>query len=368
MVTAHPETITADLPPRPERDIDLFRLAVTTLRAALPPGWTVASGKARSLADAPERLTVTAPTGEVASFSVVAARGVLAGDVARIAETVADGDNGLVCARYLSDPVRRHLDSRGLSYADATGNVSLCAPRPAIWVRDRGADADPWRGPGRPPAQLTGDPAARVVRALADNSGQPSVPQVVTLSGASTGATYRVVETLAERDLLDRIPRGPITRVRWQAMLRAWSADASFSGCQRQGFRAPDGVAEVLCRLAALDEHVYSVTGSAAARLVTDYAAVSALDLYADDVRALATELGLRPLVSPADPAADVVVATPRSPVVFDRLTRRDDVRYAPPAQAFADLLGCGGAKAEEAEHLLQWMTRNEAAWRTPMS
>ncbi len=50
--------------PKPERDIDLYRRAISTLQAALPHGWTLTSGKSRSLADAPERLLVGAPGGE----------------------------------------------------------------------------------------------------------------------------------------------------------------------------------------------------------------------------------------------------------------------------------------------------------------
>ncbi len=79
-------------------------------------------------------------------------KGVLSGDIARIANELSDSDRGFVCAHYLSDPVRRQLDSHGISYADATGNLTLVADRPAIWVRNRGADADPWRGPVARPA------------------------------------------------------------------------------------------------------------------------------------------------------------------------------------------------------------------------
>ncbi|NLU84917.1 helix-turn-helix domain-containing protein [Rhodococcus sp. HNM0569] len=350
--------------PRPERDIDLYRRAVGTLRAALPPGWTIASAKARTLVDAPERLTVTAPSGEVASFSVITARGVLAGDVARFADSLSDSDLAFVCARYLSEPVRRQLDARGLSYADATGNAALSAPRPAIWVRDRGADADPWRGPGRPPAQLTGDPAARVVRALADFSGQLTVPELVKLSGASTGATYRVVETLAERELLERIPRGPITRVRWQAMLRAWSSDSSFRDCQALSFHSPGGIDAVLDALARQQDLVYAVTGSAAAAAFTEYAPLQSLQIYADDAEALGDALGLRPV----EDGANVVIATPRSPVVFERTGTHSGARAVAPAQACADLLSGGGRQPDEAAHLLAWLAEHEQQWRIPVA
>lgn len=349
--------------PKPERDIDLYRRSTAALRAALPPGWTIESGKARSLADAPERLLISSPAGEVASFSVISARGVLAGDAARFADSVSDADNGFVCARYLSEPVRKQLDAKGLSYADATGNTSVFANRPAIWVRDRGADADPWRGPGRPAAQLTGDPAARVVRALADHSGELTVPQLIRLSGASTGATYRVVETLSERDLVERLPRGPITSVRWKDMLRAWSADARFRDCPSVGYFAPDGITSIVEGLAANPELLYAVTGSVAAATWTEYAPSRLLQIYADNGEALATALGLRVV----EEGANVVVATPRSPSVFDRTLFRNDIRLTAPTQACADLLGGKGRQPEEGEHLLDWLAENESAWRTSL-
>lgn len=356
----------APVPPKPERDVDLYRRAVATLRSSLPEGWSIASAKSPTLAAAPERMLVTAPTGEVASFQVITARGVLAGDAAKFADALADSDRGFVCARYLSDPVRRQLDARGLSYADATGNVSVSANRPAIWVRDRGADADPWRGPGRPPAQLTGDPAARVVRALADYSGALSVPELIALAGASTGATYRVVETLAERELIERLPRGPITRVRWVSMLRAWSTDSSFKDCQSVGFVASDGLSAVLDRLAAIPEMLYAVTGSHAAAAVTEYGALQLLQVYADDPDALAQTLGLRAV----EDGANVVIATPRSPVVFERTSVMppSGVRIVAPTQAFADLLSSHGRHPDEAERLLDWMTGNEPQWRVSLA
>ncbi|NLE82620.1 MAG: helix-turn-helix domain-containing protein [Rhodococcus sp.] len=352
----------ASVPPKPERDVDLYRRAVATLRSSLPDGWTIASAKSPTLSAAPERMLVTAPTGEVASFQVITARGVLAGDAAKFADGLAASDRGFVCARYLSDPVRRQLDARGLSYADATGNVSVFADRPAIWVRDRGADADPWRGPGRPPAQLTGDPAARVVRALADHTGAVTVPELIALAGASTGATYRVVETLAERELIERAPRGPISRVRWIPMLRAWSSDSSFSDCQSVGFVAPDGLDAALARLAQVSE-VYSVTGSHAAAVFTEYGDLRQLHIYADDPDTLARSIGLRAV----EDGATVLVATPRSPVVFDRTVLHDGVRMVSPTQAFADLLAGSGRQPDEAERLLEWMKDHESTWRVPV-
>ncbi|WP_235871080.1 hypothetical protein [Rhodococcus spongiicola] len=343
--------------PRPERSIDIFRRSAAWLDENLPPGWSMSSDRPRSPA-APNRLLITAPDGESVSYAIIARKGVLSGDVARIATELSDSDRGFVCAHYLSDPVRRQLDGHGISYADATGNVSLLATRPTIWVRNRGADADPWRGPGRPSGVLTGEPSERVVRALADYVGEMSVPELIRLSGTSTGAAYRVVEVLYERELLTRLPRGPITDVRWPHMLRAWAADRK--PFPTRGFAAPGGLDELLARLEATGgDPGYAITGIGA----TDYAAPAVLELYADDVDAFASAMDLRPV----DGGADVVVATPWSAVVFERMQYRNGLRCVAPAHAYADLAAGPFRHPDAAEYLLTTLTADEPAWRRPV-
>lgn len=341
--------------PRPERHIDIYRRAAAGLEACLPLGWSLSADRPRS-PEAPRRLLVTAPDGESVSFAVIPSRGVLSGDVARITAELSESDRGFVCAHYLSDPVRRQLDQHGISYADATGNLALVATRPAIWVRNRGADADPWRGPGRPSGVLTGEPSDRVVRALADHAGEITVPELIKLSGASTGATYRVVEVLVERELIHRIPRGAITEVRWEPMLRAWAADRKVCAVRR--FAAPDGVAAVRERLAEHIDIPYALTGVGA----TDYAQPAVVEVYADDPDEFASALGLRPV----DRGGDVVVAIPWSPVVFDRMDRHGGVRRVAPSHVYADLLSGPFRNADAAEHLLTQLTADDARWRRP--
>ncbi len=103
---------------------------------------------------------------------------------------------------------------------------------------------------------LTGEPSDRVVRALADHSGEMTVPELIKLSGASTGATYRVVEVLMEREFIRRIPRGGITEVRWEQMLRAWAADRKM--CATRRFAAPDGLEIVRNQLAERIDITYA--------------------------------------------------------------------------------------------------------------
>src|SRR5690606_27394752 len=122
----------------------------------------------------------------------------------------------LLVARYLAPATRERITEAGAGYVDATGNVYFANDRPALLLRDRGADQDPWRGPGRPRGSLKGPPAARVVRALIDFAPPYTVPEIAERSGASTGATYRVIKFLEEQELLERESQGPITEVRWK--------------------------------------------------------------------------------------------------------------------------------------------------------
>ena len=63
-----------------------------------------------------------------------------------------------------------------------------------------------------------------MVRTLADFTPPMTVPQLAHRSGASTGATYRVVEFLAQEGLIERTPRGPISTVAWRRMLERRAA------------------------------------------------------------------------------------------------------------------------------------------------
>ena len=260
--------------------------------------------------------------------------------------------------------MRRQLDSHAISYADATGNVSLTADRPAVWVRGRGADADPWRGPGRPSGQLTGDPSARVVRALADFAAPLAITALVRLAGASTGATYRVVQTLSDRELVTRLPRGGIGDVRWPKMLREWAAGAGAIAATPHGFHAPDGLEALFDQLRQLSGHIYAGTASVAAAPFARYAPTRRAHFHADNVDQFADALGLRRVES----GGDVWITAPLSPSAFDRLLTRDGIRIVAPSQAFADLLVGPDSDEAAAEHLLTWMIENESQWRRAAS
>jgi IclR helix-turn-helix domain len=267
----------------------------------------------------------------------------------------------VVTARYLSPSARAWLEEHDISYGDATGNLRIIVGNPALYLRDTGATRDPWRGPGRPRGTLQGLPAARVVRALADYTPPVTVRELVARSGASTGATYRVVEFLEREGLLERGSRGAIQHVQWRRMLQRWSQDYGFQSSNHvTGYLHPRGLDAALEGLARSRGQRYVITGSFAAQRLEPYAPARLAMIYADDPEQIASEGGLRAV----DSGANVLVAAPAYDVVYERSAESGGMNFAAPSQTAVDLLTAPGRGPSEGVALLDWMGSHESAWR----
>lgn len=288
-------------------------------------------------------------------------------DVAKIAEELRSraakvpGAVPVVVARYLSPATRERLSEEEVAYADATGNRRLSVEKPALFVRNVGADSDPWRGPGRPRGGLKGRAAAQVVRWLVDLTPPYTMLQVAKGSGASTGATYRVVQFLEEEGLVLREGRGRITKVEWRALLQRWSRDyASRRGEWAESLLFPRGMEALVEALRAVDDSHYVLTGSLAVPAVAAQAAPRFALLYAADLDALVDRLGLRRV----DTGANVILSRDFEGVAFVRSRQREGVRVAALSQVAVDLLTGPGRSPNEGEALLDWMEAHERDWR----
>jgi len=282
--------------------------------------------------------------------------------VAVLAERFPRGQ-GLVIARYLSPPVREKLAGAGLSYIDVTGNMRIEIRSPGLFLSDRGADRDPWRGPGRPRGTLKGAPAAKIIRAVADFSGPWTIRGLVEVSRASTGATYRVVEYLEREGMARRDEGGLVTIADWAQVLRRWSSDYGFVRNNRTTrWIAPRGLADLTKQIASMDEPSrYAVSGTQAAAEWAAYAPARLAMIYVADTDRAAEAWGLRP----TDVGANVMLAEPVIDVAFERsLTTTEGIVVAAPPQVVVDLMTGPGRNPSEAEELLEWMKRNEKAWR----
>jgi hypothetical protein len=357
-------------PPRP-RDVDVIRIALGFLTARLPDSWTgtVREGVAANGKRADAVIDLTAPDGASAAVVVEGRTSLQTGaapsaarQAASLAESLRTGGAAaapLVVARYLSPPARAALVDAGVGYADATGNLRLQIDRPALFIRDAGADRDPWRGPGRPRGTLRGVTAVRLVRALADFAPPYSVPGLARRSGASVGATYRMVEFLQQEGLLTREPRSPVAAVDWRGILQQRGAEVGTGEAEGMTlYLEPRGIPELLTKLRA-SRQPYVLTGSLAARYYDEVVPARLAMLYADPVGPLVTELGLR-----ESPSGNVLAGVPIDPVVFERSHTVAGLRVAAASQVVLDLLGGPGRGPSEAEMLLDWMERNPDAWR----
>lgn len=364
----------------PKSEADVLLTAAARIQVALPAGWTVQADTTGSGLDGctstsrrpSSRLFLmregaTEVTYDVEAKRALASNSALPAINRLLARQGTEAANSgpilpMLVARYLSTQQQRVLQERGIAYADATGNLYLMSEEPLVLLSDRGASADPWRGPGRPTATLKGLPAARLVRALADFVPPYSVADLADLAGASLGAAYRLSDYLVGEGLLTRVERGPITDVDWPEVLRRWSQDARYLDTNTtRGFLEPRGLDRLVEKVGKqTPSQRYAVSGSLATQPYASYAEARLGLVYAEDPATLASDLGLRPV----EAGANVILAAPRSPVVFERTSTWRDIVIVSPSQAVADLLGGPGRNPAEGDYLLDWMKENPDAWR----
>ncbi|WP_405429413.1 hypothetical protein [Micromonospora sp. NBC_00617] len=188
-----------------------------------------------------------------------------------------------------------------------------------------------------------------------------SVPDLVRLSGASTGATYRVVEFLEREALVTRVRGGPITHVEWRRILERWSEDYGFQRSNSvSAYLSPRGLPALQEDLRGAHGLRYALTGSLAAHRLAPYAPAKLAMLYVDDAAQAAEKLKLRPV----DTGANVLLAQGKYDAVFERLVQDEGLVYVAPSQAAVDLLTGPGRAPAEGQELLAWMEEHERAWR----
>jgi hypothetical protein len=347
--------------------------AVQLLRNRLPRNWSLDEEPEPALPEdigVDAQLRLRAPDGTESLVLVEAKRLLNSRDVPSVLESLREAATRLdpsdpvvllLASRYLPETTQERIAEAGAGYADATGNLMLSSDRPGLFLRDRGAERDPWRGPGRPRGTLRGPPAARVVRALIDFAPPYTVPELSTRARASTGTTYRVVEFVEGEGLLERARYGPIGEVRWRRLLERWGKDYGFAQSNKvTTYLEPRGLGALTARLAEQPQLDYVLTGSLAAARAVAYAESRLAMLYVRDAMKVAETLGLRS----TDSGANVALASGKYDVAFERPEEVDGLRMAALSQAAVDLLSGPGRNPSEASALLDWMERNEPAWR----
>lgn len=366
----------------PKTTTEVLRRGANAITERLPVGWAAILSEPslqRGEQGVDGYLEITSPDQERATLILEPKRKVEGRDVAALERhlskyatqfaNVFRNSRVVIVAPYLSPPVRARLQEADLSYVDATGNMRIELTRPGLFLADRGADTDPWRGPGRPRGTLKGEPAARVVRTLVDFDRSWRMRELVETSGASTGAAYRVVEYLEREGWVERNSARAVRALDWPKLLRAWSADYGFARDSRTTrWIAPRGLPGLLSRMAAQRTSEssdtvgpYALTGTLAATEWAPYAPATLAMVYVTNAATAARTWGLQP----AEAGANVILAEPPYGVMLERAsTNEAGVQVAAPSQVVVDLLTGPGRSPSEAEKLLTWMEQNESRWR----
>lgn len=345
---------------KPNLDNLLIQDIVSLLQQRLPPGWKMTRAR-------PDfSLDLTGPRGEHLKIVAATRANLEPKDVFAVAEWLRRGakDLGnqaipLVVSPYLGVSTRQRLTELGISYADPTGNLRIVASRPALYIETQGAEKNPNREE-RPVKSLKGAKAGRIVRALCDGKPPFTVLKLATEIGVDPGYVSRVLTFLRSEDLVERDGRGPITSVRWRKMVGRWARDYSFMESNRViSYLEPRDPNDLPARLVSVSRKL-ALTGSAAAAVVAPIAPVRLLTAYVESPESVAERLGLRY----AEAGANVLLAAPYDPVVFERVKKRNGVPYASLSQVAVDLLTGPGRGPAEAQALLDWMESNESSWR----
>lgn len=351
-------------------DNKLMSQAVNELDSVLPDNWRTSvqieqAGRDRRF-DA--LLELCAPDGTCGTLLLEEKNRVEPKDVSGIADQLSfysrlpDGEPAtlILVSPFLSVRTRGRLEERGISYLDLTGNIRVSLDRPALFIRSSGAERDP-RREERPARTLKGAKAGRVVRALCDFAPPVGVRELAGRSGVDPGYVSRVFTLLEKEDLIQRKSRGPVTDIDWQDLIRRWTEDYSLFGSNlTASYLEPRGLNSLLGKLRNSGLR-YAATGSLGSASVAPVAPARLAVLFVEDIDEAARRLDLRP----AEAGANVVLAEPFDPVVYERCREQGGITYVSPSQNVADLLTSPGRGPNEAEELMDWMAENEDAWRS---
>ena len=270
----------------------------------------------------------------------------------------------MMLSPFFSPLARERLIAAGISYADSTGNLRLSADKPAIFIETQGQDRNPFRE-NRPLRSLKGSRAARAVRSFLDYRTPFGTRELAGETQNSLATVSRVSDLLVREAIIVRDgPRGRISSVDWETLVRRWAMDYDFAKANSlTTYLEPRGSSVLFDRLREADFR-YAVTGSFAAVRLAPVAEPRLVTLYAADPGDSADSLGLRP----AETGGNVVIARPFDPVVFERTEIADGITYARVTQVLLDLMTGPGRGPAEAEALREWMRENEEIWKLQLT
>jgi len=351
-------------------DNTTFTRALDELRSCLPQAWCVDVIERRAYVSGPDAVVRVVGPDERASILTIEVKSRL--DPKDVEPLVSrfemrrwrDGDaTPVVVARFLGERTRERLRALGAGYIDLTGNLYLRLDAPAVAIERTGADKDP-EPTQRPARSLKGAKAGRLVRTLVDLTPPLGTREIAKIAKIDPGYVSRLLALLEQEDYIGREPRGPVTRIDWPNLLRAWTRDYSLDSSNlATAYLQPRGLPALLDALRRQDGEdglTYAISGSLAAARRAPVAPARLGVVYVKRLDEAAQVLGLLP----AETGANVLLVEPFDGVVFERTVLDEGLRYVAPSQIAADLLTSSGRGPEEAEALIEWMISHEEAWR----
>ena len=166
------------------------------------------------------------------------------------------------------------------------------------------------------------------------------------------GYASRLLDFLSSEGLILREPRGPVEEVDWRKLLSRWADDYQLTKANKSVlYIDPRGLTRFTEVLRSAPFR-YSSTGSLAAAQIAPVAPSRLGAVYVEERNEVADLLGLMP----SDSGANVMLLTPRDPVVLEQTMERNGLRLAPLSQVVVDLMTSPGRGPAEAEALLNWM------------
>jgi hypothetical protein len=356
----------------------LLASLVTLVEERLPREWKVGIQAAQpTLFWRPDSLLVIeAPDGRLASIGVEVRLSFYPRDVYSLSNQLADlwpraprptGRRGLpvemagsmVVSRFLTPRTRDLLRKAGFSYADATGNLRIETADPPLFIELQGAVVNP-KPADQTLRSLRGTGSARVVRALLEYRPPYTLRELASRAGLPLGTASRTVSFLEDEALVTRSGRGPIEAVDWESLLRRWAEDYSLLESNRARFYLePRGPKAALGHLTALSEP-YALTGTLAIVPEARVAEPALFAAYVTDARRAADELQLQSVTG----AGNVLLLERPTSDPLDPPREVGGYPCVALTQVAVDLLTSPGRGPAEAEALIEWMGRNQDAWR----
>lgn len=343
-------------PANPEASRRRLDDTVERLRALVPNEWTVSIKQRKPDLGV---ISLKANDGAESMISVITRDRLEPRDLDRL--RLPEGSI-LVSANWLSPRSREMLRDLNVSSLDRTGNVDLRLRRPALYIRTDGASLDPSPKQKTGPT-LRGPRAWALMRTLIEVAPPFTAGNLASALGVDDGYVSRVLQALTDERLITRRPRGPVTKIDWEPLLRQLATTYSlFESNETSMWVSSSGPEQLIRDLPDLNFGKWSVTGSFATSSIVSVAAPEVAVIYADDPERLAKVARLLPATS----GANVILAKPYDPIVFERGWADTDFKSVSVAQMAVDSLTGNARMPAEGTALLDWMRRNERRWRRP--